>query len=230
MILKLSFFMNLLMDWFAYSIGLSDERSTMFTQSTRGKLSAIALLATSLVACSTDKDPSLASKTEAVASSSSHASSEDAAHPTPQRSTSTVAAPTQADAESITPDLVADAIEKSMTVLEQPTDNIDLTHVLTGAALEARENERQELEANGLRQEGAAKVIHSEITPGQTPNVMNAHLCVDSTDIKLFDKNNVHVNAHVPAEEQRSALLASFEKVDGQWKLADLQFPNDPRC
>ncbi|MFV8394759.1 hypothetical protein [Corynebacterium hindlerae] len=218
------------MVWFVYSIGLSDERSKMFTKSLRLTLPATALLAASLVACGSGKDFSPAPEIEARVTSSSEAPSEDAAHSISPQSTSTVAAPIQADAESITPDFVADALAKSMTPLEQPTNSIALTHVLAGAALEARENERQELEANELRQEGTAKVIHSEISPGQTPDTMHARLCVDSSDVKIFDKNNVLVNAHVPADEQRSALLASFEKIDGQWKLAELQFPSDPRC
>lgn len=190
-------------------------------------------LAGSLVACGLNKDkashdggvnPSAVKTLEPEAS-------DTATTPTPEeKPVSSVAPAPQAGEATVNQEFVADSFERSMVVLEQPAENIDLTQVLTGAALEARDNERQELESNKLRQEGKPKVLHSEIVPGDSPNKVSARICVDNSDVKLFDENNVLVNGNVPAEEQRSAMLASFEKVDGMWKMSDLQFPDDPRC
>ena len=144
--------------------------------------------------------------------------------------TSTVAAPTPQAPGDIDTGLMEDILDVSLSTLDDPAATLDLSEVLTAAALEDIENQRQEWAVEGWHQEGEASVPVSEIEATDDPSVVRARVCVDSSQVNVVDENGVVVNADVPAEERRSLMLVTFVREVDVWRMAERTFPDDPRC
>ncbi|MDO5670281.1 MAG: hypothetical protein Q4G50_09775 [Corynebacterium sp.] len=163
-------------------------------------------------------------------SSENPPSPESSAEVTTPTTTSTVAAPAAPSPEGIDTGLMEEIVDVSLSTLEDPTASLDLSEVLTAAALEDIENQRQEWAVEGWHQEGEASVTVSDIEPSDNPSVVRAQVCVDSSEVRVVDGNGVVINADVPAEERRSLMVVTFVQEGELWRMAERTFPDDPRC
>ncbi|GAB3701531.1 hypothetical protein GCM10027595_16120 [Corynebacterium nasicanis] len=150
--------------------------------------------------------------------------------PTSTAVTSTVEAPTPDSPAGPDASVVENILQTTWASLGDPGAELDLSPVLTGTALEDVQNQRQEWIINEWHQEGMARIVSTEIEHTADPAVVLARVCVDSAGVEVKDENGATVNSDIPPEEQRSLMLATFSLVEGRWKLAERQFPDDPRC
>ncbi|AKK04820.1 hypothetical protein CMUST_02380 [Corynebacterium mustelae] len=144
--------------------------------------------------------------------------------------TTTIAAPEPTQPGVLDAELANRILRSTWSSLADPTAEIDLSQILTETALEDIENQRLEWATNEFRQEGNANIVGTTVEPGETPDTAIARVCIDSTRVEVLDENGSTVNDDIPREEQRSLMIAVFSLDDGVWKLAEQQFPDDPRC
>ena len=53
-------------------------------------------------------------------------------------------------------------------------------------------------------------------------------VCMDSSSVKIYDENNQPVKDD--NSPKRSLNIYTLVQVDGQWKIATHDFPNNPDC
>lgn len=183
----------------------------------RTALLSLLLPATVLVGCGSDEPAEVTGAPES----------------TPEQTTTmvttTVAAPTAAEGD-LNEQVVAQILDTTWETLEDTTMDVDMSAVLTAAALEEFENQRLEWTTNEWRQEGRSVIASSDVTIAPDQQSATARLCIDSTGVTVLDENGVVVNDAHPDTPQRTLTIAQFVKADGVWKLAAQQIADDPNC
>lgn len=143
--------------------------------------------------------------------------------------TSTVAAPSAAEGK-FDDQVAAEILDTTWGTLHDTTVDVDLSAVLTAAALEEFENQRLEWMTNEWHQEGKSEIVSStvEVAPNQLS--ATAQLCIDSSGVTVLDENGVAVNQSHPDTPQRTLTVASFVNDGRVWKLSEQQIADDPNC
>lgn len=113
--------------------------------------------------------------------------------------------------------------------LTSPADAEDMTGVLTGAALEAFENQRQEWEAQAWTQSGTPSLEDPQILDSDPAGTwVRMQVCVDSSQVTVRDDTGTDMRN--PAAPQRSLNVLRLALEDGTWKLEEQVFADPPDC
>lgn len=195
-------------------------------------LAALAYWAFSQRASSSDADgPASGSPTPSAAAQSGAA--RPAPSPTGSASTQTPA-PSGTDAPG--PLAAQDAEEVAEhalgavgAALVDPAEATDMTQVLTGAALEAFENQRQEWESQEWTQSGAPSLEDPEILDSDPDGTwVRMQVCVDSSRVSVLDDTGTDMRS--PDAPQRTLNVLRLALENGTWKLAEQEFADPPGC
>ncbi len=112
---------------------------------------------------------------------------------------------------------------------EETQKKID--EVATGSAADEFKSSALEYGINGWTQEGTSTVVGKPKLTDTTFNHQPAKLlevCLDSSNVKVKDQaGNVLTDTQGP---RRSLNIFTLVNADGQWKIANHEFPNNPDC
>jgi len=169
--------------------------------------------------------------------SPSAAAQSGAAQPAPSP-TGPASTPTPAPSGTDTPgplaaqdaqEVAEHALEAVGAALVAPADAPDMTKVLTGAALEAFENQRQEWESQEWTQSGAPSLEDPEILDSDPDGTwVRMQVCVDSSRVSVFDDTGTDMRS--PDAPQRTLNVLRLALEDGTWKLEEQVFADPPDC
>lgn len=121
-------------------------------------------------------------------------------------------------------------VERARAVLDDETiRSIEAVAVDSAAAEFAVQ--ASEYALAGWHYEGSSTVVG---TPRMTETQYKGQparmleVCMDSSSVKIYDENNQPVKDH--NSPKRSLNIYTLVQVDGQWKIATHDFPNNPDC
>lgn len=189
-------------------------------------LSASALsLTVVLTSCGSESSPTDPSTTEARAGDTT----DESASATDEDDTTTGApVPAVAPSAEVDEGFIEDTFNAAHSVLAEPTVVRDLSQVLSDQALEDFENQRLELENEGLRMEGEVTIVDERQVDSPVPGTVIKEVCVDNSAVRTLDENGNDVTS--PNAQARSRMLLTFTADGDSWMLSELSFPDDPNC
>lgn len=143
---------------------------------------------------------------------------------TPPPATATPGPLDATQVESVTEDML-----EALSVALADPEHADLSAVMTGSALEAFENQREEWANEQWHQENAATVDGGEVmSTADDGTSVTAQMCIDSSAVRILDDAGTDLN---PADApQRSAMILTYVLIDGRWLLSEQGFAEDPNC
>ncbi|STC68771.1 Uncharacterised protein [Corynebacterium pilosum] len=189
-------------------------------------LSASALsLTVVLTSCGSESSPTDPSTTEARAGDTT----DESASATDEDDTTTgEPVPAVAPSTEVDEGFIEDTFNSAHSVLAEPTVVRDLSQVLSDQALEDFENQRLELENEGLRMEGEVTIVDERQVDSPGPGTVIKEVCVDNSAVRTLDENGNDVTS--PNAQSRSRMLLTFTADGDSWTLSELSFPDDPNC
>lgn len=101
----------------------------------------------------------------------------------------------------------------------------------TGAALDAALAQAAEFDDNGWHQVGAPRIVSTRIVEDgrdEDPPRITISACVDSSDVDVVDASGVSVRHG--SHPDRSRMLYTLVRRDGDWLVGRQTFPDDPEC
>ena len=126
-------------------------------------------------------------------------------------------------------EVVAEAMGAVSDALRTPAQVGDLSSRLSGAALEAFENQRQEWEAQGWTQSGAPTLEGLRLVEEDPSGTrVRVEVCVDSSGVSVHDDTGAQIRP--PSDPQRSLNVLLLVDEGGTWKLAEQTFADPPQC
>lgn len=121
-------------------------------------------------------------------------------------------------------------VEKARAVLDEDTihaiENISVDSAAAEFAVQA-----SEYAMAGWHYEGSSTVVGTPRMADTQYNGQPARLlevCMDSSSVKIYDENNQPVKDD--SSPKRSLNIYTLVQVNGQWKIATHDFPNNPDC
>lgn len=121
-------------------------------------------------------------------------------------------------------------VEKARAVLDEDTihaiENISVDSAAAEFAVQA-----SEYAMAGWHYEGSSTVVGTPRMADTQYKGQPAHLlevCMDSSSVKIYDENNQPVKDD--SSPKRSLNIYTLVQVNGQWKIATHDFPNNPDC
>jgi hypothetical protein len=127
-------------------------------------------------------------------------------------------------------DAQAQNTEKARAVLDEDTiraiENIAVDSAASEFAVQA-----SEYALAGWHYEGSSTVVGTPRMAdteykGQPARLLE--VCMDSSSVKIYDENNQPVKDD--SSPKRSLNIYTLVQVNGQWKIATHDFPNNPDC
>jgi len=121
-------------------------------------------------------------------------------------------------------------VEKARAVLDEDTihaiENISVDSAAAEFAVQA-----SEYAMAGWHYEGSSTVVGTPRMAdtqykGQPARLLE--VCMDSSSVKIYDENNQPVKDD--SSPKRSLNIYTLVQVNGQWKIATHDFPNNPDC
>ena len=121
-------------------------------------------------------------------------------------------------------------MEKARAVLDEDTihaiENISVDSAAAEFAVQA-----SEYAMAGWHYEGSSTVVGTPRMAdtqykGQPARLLE--VCMDSSSVKIYDENNQPVKDD--SSTKRSLNIYTLVQVNGQWKIATHDFPNNPDC
>lgn len=121
-------------------------------------------------------------------------------------------------------------VEKARAVLDEDTihaiENISVDSAAAEFAVQA-----SEYAIAGWHYEGSSTVVGTPRMAdtqykGQPARLLE--VCMDSSSVKIYDENNQPVKDD--SSPKRSLNIYTLVQVNGQWKIATHDFPNNPDC
>lgn len=114
--------------------------------------------------------------------------------------------------------------------LSEKTEN-KINEVATGNAADEFKSSALEYGINGWSQEGTSTAVGEPKLTDTEFNGQPAKLlevCLDSSNVKVKDQAGNILND--TGDSRRSLNIFTLVNVDGQWKIANHDFPNNPDC
>jgi hypothetical protein len=172
----------------------------------------------------TTRDRGGAGSSDPTASTAAGATTTDVGQST---TTTTPATPEQTVARRTLTDLLA----ATVGVVNGTDPSTPLTDIAAGAVRGELEAARQEYDANGWRQEGAASVASVTVVTADlaaADPTVTVDACIDSSAVRVLDRNGTDLRNQ--ATPDRSLNRYVLVRSAGVWRVTGHTFPADATC